>query len=137
MAASLLIGSLSWAEGGALTNPDCSKIGGKKICIFACTHGSQWSHQDCQWTEWRSMVRQFLTECPRPFRTTMGVSKVFNVQNSGAEPFGIVEAGPDKRMWFTEYATGDVGAMTSKGTESDYTLGFSPSDSIEITVGSG
>ena len=38
-------------------------------------------------------------------------------------------------MWFTEFAIGDVGAV-SNGKFSEYPLTFSPSDSIDITVGS-
>ncbi len=129
-----LIGSLSWAQDGALTSPDCSNIGGKKICIFAGPTGHNGAIKIAAGLNHDLWFGSSSLNAIVRF-TTKGVSKVFNVENSGAEPFGIV-AGPDQRMWFTEYATGDVGAMTSKGTESDYALGLSASNSIDITVGS-
>jgi YD repeat-containing protein len=40
---------------------------------------------------------------------------------ANSEPWGIV-GGPDKRMWFTDYATSKIGAITEAGTVTEYPL---------------
>lgn len=66
--------------------------------------------------------------------TTKGATKVCAGLSGGASPFGIT-LGPDKRMWFTEYGSSNVGAVTTSCKVTEYPLGFSPSDAIEMTLG--
>jgi virginiamycin B lyase len=123
-------------EGSSDTKPQCSKISGNKICIFTGPSGYTGSIRIASGLDndlW--FGSQSLNQIIR--FTTKGGVKAFNLPSNfgGAEPFGIVQ-GPDNRMWFTEYALGDVGALTDAGKFSEYGFNFSPSDSISITVGS-
>jgi streptogramin lyase len=68
--------------------------------------------------------------------TTAGVTKTCpTLKTSGASPFGIV-LGPDKRMWFTEFNGGSIGAVTKSCGVTEYPLNIgAPADAIDIIVG--
>jgi len=66
--------------------------------------------------------------------TTKGLATPFPIPGANAGPEGIA-LGPDDRIWFTEYNTGSVGAITAAGEVSEYPLGFLHSKSISVTVG--
>jgi virginiamycin B lyase len=52
-----------------------------------------------------------------------GVATCYPIPLADAKPEGIA-LGPDKRLWFTEWNTTSVGAMTAKGVITEYTLGY-------------
>jgi virginiamycin B lyase len=69
--------------------------------------------------------------------TTAGVTKTCPaIKTAAVSPFGIV-LGPDKRMWFTEFNGGNIGAVTKSCVVKEYPLPIgAPADAIDIVVGS-
>jgi virginiamycin B lyase len=62
-----------------------------------------------------------------------GVAKGHPIPSENAKPEGIT-LGPDRRMWFTEWNTGNVGAIAATGTITEYPIGFSPSRAVGIVT---
>jgi streptogramin lyase len=111
----------------------CSTQNGTDMCIFDGPSGNSNSIKIGSGLNYLWYGSASLNTIVRS--TTTGTTKQCTIPTGGASPFGVT-LGPDKRMWFAEFNTGNVGAVTSACKVTEYPLGFSPSDSIEIKVGS-
>jgi streptogramin lyase len=111
----------------------CSTQNGTDMCIFDGPSGNTNSIKIGSGLNYLWYGSPSLNTIVRS--TTTGATKQCTIRTSGASPFGIT-LGPDKRMWFAEFNTGNVGAVTSACKVTEYPLGFSPSDSIDIKLGS-
>jgi virginiamycin B lyase len=116
-----------------LVQSTCSTEDGVDMCIFTGPKGNTSSIKIGTGLNYLWYGSAALNKIIRS--TTTGGTKECTIPTGGASPFGVT-LGPDKRMWFAEYAAGNVGAVTSACVVTEYPLGFSPSDSIDIKLGS-
>jgi streptogramin lyase len=113
--------------------PTCSTQNGTDMCIFPGPAGNGSSIKIGSGLNYLWYGSSSLNKVVRS--TTLGVTKECTIPSGSASPFGFA-LGPDKRMWFTEFNTGNVGAVTSACVVTEYPLGFSPAQSNDIKLGS-
>ena len=113
--------------------PTCSTQNGTDMCIFQGPTGHNSAIKIASGLNYLWYGSSSLNAIVRS--TTAGATTVCPIATGSASPFGLV-LGPDKRMWFTEFKTANVGAVTTSCKVTEYPLGISPpSDAIDITVG--
>jgi virginiamycin B lyase len=122
-----------FASRGGAQGPDarsCSTQNGLQICVYPGPSGSAGSYGlgaglGKLWVT-SPALNEICTFSPK------GVATCDAIPIADAKPEGVA-LGPDKRMWFTEWNTTSVGAITGKGVVTEYTLGSSMATVIVAT----
>lgn len=100
----------------------CATQNGLKICVYPGPTGSSGSYGVGTGDGKLWVTSPALNEvCSF---SAKGAAKCYPLPIAGAKPEGITE-GPDKRLWFTEWNTSSIAAMSGKGSVTEYTLGDS------------
>ncbi len=133
LALSQLAAAQSDAGAQPPAKPACSTQNGTDMCIFAGPAGNTSSIKIGSGLNYLWYGSSSLNDVVRS--TTVDATKECTIPTGGVSPFAFA-LGPDKRMWFTEFNGGNVGAVTNACKITEYPLGFSPVQSNDIKLGS-
>ena len=109
--------------------------GGRNVHRDAGAHGHERTHEHHRRPRWRAVVHRIPRQPDRPRSRPRAHHRVPDPP-AASEPVGIT-AGPDGRLWFTEFAANKIGALTTAGTFTEYPVPTADSRPFWITSGPG